>query len=85
MSKGYAILLRSDTPEDLLSILDGYIRQKDSLKYILSKSIDIGIHFIDLEVIRSKDDNPWKLSIPTHVVVAIADLESEPSKFGFGP
>lgn len=85
MSKGYAILLRSDTPEDLLSILDGYIRQKDSLNYILSRSIDIGMHFMDLEVVRNRDDSPWKLSIPTHVVIAVADLESEISKFGFGP
>lgn len=85
MSTGYAIMLRSDTPEELLSILDGYLRQKDSLNFILTRSIDIGMHFMDLEIVRNKDDNPWKLSIPTYVVMAIADLESEVSKFGFGP
>lgn len=85
MPRGYAILIRSDTSDDLLKILDGFVREKDSLKYILSKSIDVGGHFTALEVIKDKNDIPWKISIPTHIVIAIAEIESESARFGFMP
>lgn len=85
MPKAYAVLFRSDTQDELFKILDGYLRQKDSLKYVLSKSIDVGNQFTTLEVIKDKNDTPWKISIPTHNAIAIVEIESESARFGFMP
>ena len=83
MINGYAIILHGDTTPDLLAILSGYVRKKDSLKYILSRSIEIGHQFTALEVIRDKNDSSWKISIPTHAIVAIVELDAGELNFGF--
>ena len=85
MSSGYAILLSRDTATDFLIILDGYIREKDTLKFVLSKSIDIGNQFTSLEIIRDKMDSPWRISIPNYTIIAITELDPKSPKFGFMP
>ena len=85
MPIGYAIILHSEATEELLRIFDGYVREKNTLKYILSNSIDIGNQFTTLELVKDKNDIAWKVSIPNHSIIAIAELGSVKSKFGFAP
>jgi hypothetical protein len=77
--KAYAVILQASLPKELLSVLDEYLMPPaGGLLYVIAAQVSPGPYFVELEMLRTRDREPWLVQIPLGYVLAIAQM-SEPT------
>lgn len=82
MTKDCVCVLDPNAPTLILEMLAGYIGKVGNLHFVLCASIDYGAFFVELGLVKRKQDNPWLVAIPHQYILAIAD-RGEDAPIGF--
>jgi hypothetical protein len=80
----YAVVLHSQSPPELLALVEDYLHVHDSrMKFLLCSNIEPVGTFLHCELVQNETRKLWCIQIPISFVVAIADLSKGQSPPGF--
>ena len=84
----YGVLLPKSLPEEVLQFLTGYIHElRAGDHYLFSSIFEVHHPYVKLQILRNDGttDHQWKVRLPIHYILAVADLSDRQvrQKMGF--
>ena len=82
-SRSYCLVLQPNVPAELLLLLEAYIHEHRGLKWLFCHDPSHDSGFVSAALAKGDNSKPWEIQIPSHYVLAIADMSQDRPSIGF--